>query len=289
MSTTVPENRFHRYLARMKARKAEFKKRREEANLAAAETFRKTDRRPIVLSEWKTLERVLNGDSLSRYGDGEIKHMDGRRNVSQIAHPSLTKAITTVFHDPIPNHLVGIPNVFGSRVFIDSNETYINSMRRRFGRIAKPGRVYGSSYISRGELCPYLGWISYWAVLSELWRGRDVVLVRGLERRANPINMMAQARNIDHVATPVAHAWAEYGRIKKECLSHPETSIFLLCVGPTATVLAYDLAKAGRWAVDIGHLGLFYKKLGIEYDPEPQVWNHRPTDPGYIKGVTDQC
>ena len=114
-------------------------------------------------------------------------------------------------------------------------------------------------------------------------------MVRGHEKRACGNGMMAQARNLTHVKTPTSGAWAEYDRIKKECLRHSLESIYLLCVGPTATVLAYDLAQSGRWAVDIGHLALFYRYLGKEHDDEPQVWNHRPTDPGYIKGVTDVC
>jgi hypothetical protein len=34
----------------------------------------------------------------------------------------------------------------------------------------------------------------------------------------------------------------------------------LLCLGPTATVMAVDLCARGIHAVDLGHLGLFYKK-----------------------------
>lgn len=245
---------------------------------------------PAVLSEWRTLERILNCRlSFSRFGDGEIKHMDGKRNVSQRFHVDLQEALKQVFFEPIKGHMVGIPNVYGHRQFLDVNEDYIKSMRRRFGKIADKKRLYGSAYISRGDCCPYLSWPIYWGVIAELWRDRDVVLVCGKERRANPSGMMNSARSISIVKTPYAHAWAEYERIRKECLKYSDEHIFLLCIGPTATVLAYDLCKAGRWAVDIGHLGLFYKSLGQINDPDPDVWNHRPTDPGYIKGVTDVC
>ena len=36
---------------------------------------------------------------------------------------------------------------------------------------------------------------------------------------------------------------------------------FLLALGPTATVLAYDLCKAGYRALDIGHLDICYELL----------------------------
>lgn len=35
--------------------------------------------------------------------------------------------------------------------------------------------------------------------------------------------------------------------------------LILLSYGMTATVLAYDLAKLGYWAVDLGHLDLEYE------------------------------
>lgn len=242
-----------------------------------------------VLSEWKTLERVLNRVSLSRWGDGEIKHLDGRRNVSQVFDPTLQVALKEAFGCRDKRLLVAIPNVFGHRAFSEVNPGYIASMHRRFGKKADPKYTYGSSYISRGDLNPYLAWPVYWGVMEQIWSGRDVVVVRGHEKRAAPPGMLAKARNIAHVETPPSSAWNEYHRIFRECLTHNQDSVFLLCVGPTATVLAVDLALKGRWAVDIGHLGMFYRKLGIETDEDRQVWNHRPSDPGYIKGVTDQC
>lgn len=223
-------------------------------------------RLPVVLNEWKTLELVLNGCSLSRYGDGEVKHMEGKRNVSQECSASLSRAMRAVFSSRIRNHLVAIPNVYGDRAFTDVHEGYIASMQKRFWRIADPHYTYGSAYISRGDLCGYLSWPSYWAVMSSLWSNRDVVLVRGVEKRANPPGMLSGARNLARVHTPSQDAWAEYDRIFKECLSHPKESLFLLCVGPTATVLAADLAKQGRWAVDIGHLGMFYRQWGRKVD-----------------------
>lgn len=239
------------------------------------------------MDEWETLRKLLNGYSISRYGDGEIKHMDGRRNVSQVFVPSLQKSLIEAFHSRVKGHMVAIPNVFGDRVFTEVDDKYIESMRRRFGAIADPKYKYASAYISRGDLCPYLSQATYWGLMAELWKGRDVVLVRGHEERANP-GMMRQARSITQISTPASGAWSEYKNIVKECLKHPRTSLFLLCIGPTATVLAWELAKTKRQALDIGHLGMFYSNLGIEDLTHRQVWNHRPSDPGYIKGVTDQ-
>lgn len=35
--------------------------------------------------------------------------------------------------------------------------------------------------------------------------------------------------------------------------------IILLCLGPTATVLAYELAHIGYWSIDIGNMDMEYE------------------------------
>ena len=50
-----------------------------------------------------------------------------------------------------------------------------------------------------------------------------------------------------------------YEEILKEVLKYGEDKLILLALGPTATVLAYDLYKAGYWAVDIGHVDIEYE------------------------------
>jgi hypothetical protein len=240
-----------------------------------------------VMSEWETLRKVLDGMSLARYGDGEVKHIEGKRNVSQVFVSSLQERLIEVFNSKLKNLIVAIPNVFNGRSFTEVDGKFIHNMKRRFGRICDPGKTYGSSYLTRGDLCGYLSWPCFWGLFQNLWDGRDVVLVRGHEGRANP-SMIRKARNVDHVATPFSNAWKAYPDILKECKTHPKESVYLLCVGPTATVLAHDLCKSGRWAVDIGHRGMFYRRIGIEDDRYRQEWRHRPTDPGYIRGVTDR-
>ena len=270
----------------MVIRKQLHQKRKE---MRAAAQLKKVARKGTkVLDEWQTIYRILNGCSISRYGDGEFKHMEGKRNVSQVFFPELQLAIREVFYSNIPNHMVAIPNVFNGRAFTEVDEAYINNMRRRFGRITEVGKVYGSSYITRGDLCGYIGWPSYWALITEIWKDKDVVLVRGHEGRANT-NMMQQARSLRQIEIPSSHAWRKYNEIMDECLRSPKESLYLICAGPTATVLAADLAKTGRHSVDLGHLGLFYRRYwGTECFEDRQVWHHRPTDPGYIKGITDQ-
>ena len=42
-------------------------------------------------------------------------------------------------------------------------------------------------------------------------------------------------------------------------MNQPKDKLFLLALGPSATVLTYDLCNAGYQAVDIGHIDLEYE------------------------------
>ena len=57
--------------------------------------------------------------------------------------------------------------------------------------------------------------------------------------------------------------------ILDECLKESPDKLFLLSAGPTATILAYDLAQRGYQALDIGHLPNCYDQyLGTIVAPE---------------------
>ena len=52
---------------------------------------------------------------------------------------------------------------------------------------------------------------------------------------------------------------AYYDRIWAEAKKHEKYALYLIALGPTATVLAYDLYKSGRQAVDVGHVDIEYE------------------------------
>jgi hypothetical protein len=53
---------------------------------------------------------------------------------------------------------------------------------------------------------------------------------------------------------PPENAWSEYDRILADARRLPRDYMFLIAAGPTATILAFDLAIDGYQALDIGHL-----------------------------------
>lgn len=55
------------------------------------------------------------------------------------------------------------------------------------------------------------------------------------------------------------NAFQEYDRILQAALKVKKSVLFLLALGPTATILAYDLCKAGVQAIDIGRVDVEYE------------------------------
>ena len=58
---------------------------------------------------------------------------------------------------------------------------------------------------------------------------------------------------------PAENAFAKYDEILTEAKKISKDKLFLLALGPTATILAYDLYKEGYQAVDVGHVDIEYE------------------------------
>ena len=63
------------------------------------------------------------------------------------------------------------------------------------------------------------------------------------------------------ILCPAENAFDRYEEIYNEASRQSEDKLFLIALGPTASVLAYDLAVQGYQAVDIGHADLSYEWL----------------------------
>lgn len=58
----------------------------------------------------------------------------------------------------------------------------------------------------------------------------------------------------------MAH-WKKRGifMVENQVFGRAGGELILIALGMTATILAYDLAKAGLWAIDIGHIDVEYE------------------------------
>ena len=207
---------------------------------------------PIVLSEDSTLDLVLDGASIARYGDGELKMASHDAGIkSQCSDAVLSKRLREILIDS-GRCLVGIPNLHS-----ETPKMAFWGKHARYSRLLVD-RPYASSFITRPDSAPWINRPKYWAKVESLWRGRAVTLVRGSGKSLTAERLSEWgAGEVTEILAPRQHAWAEY-RSLLERIGTPERA--LLCLGPTATVMAVDLCAKGVHAIDLGHLGMFAKK-----------------------------
>jgi len=205
---------------------------------------------PHVLSESDTLDRVLVGQSLARYGDGEFHLCHGRSAKAQIANPVLRGRLCDILQDP-GGCLVGIPNLHSDT----PKAAFWAPFAQHHSLLAQ--RSYGSSFVTRPDSAPWIDIPDYWARLSSLWEGQDVTLVRGESAKALQASDLTGARTVTVVNCPKRNAFGQYAQILAR-VGTPARA--LLCLGPTATVLAVDLSHLGVHAIDLGHVALFLRK-----------------------------
>lgn len=213
---------------------------------------------PIVIGELETLQLVVSGKSLARYGDGELKMAGHNAGIkSQIADLALSERLQQILVDS-GDCLVGIPNI--RRVIdehvSDQKVAHWSNYLTYASRLSP--RQYYSAFVTRPDSAPGIDTPEYWALLESLWKGLSVTLVRGSGKSFTAERLMAAgASEVREIIAPPQHAWAQYDSLL-ERIGTPERA--LLCLGPTATVMAVDLCAKGVHAIDLGHMGLFYKK-----------------------------
>lgn len=211
---------------------------------------------PDVFSEQGTVDAILTGRSIARYGDGELRVALGRKCVSQIADENLARELKAILRDPQNGLLVGIPNVESAT---PKKESWL--------RFATPGYTnmygqpfYASSFITRPDSAPWIDTPTYWDRVKDIWRGKDVILIAG-DRKSIRLEDLDEARTIRTIEAPRQHAYAEIDRIEEEVNGH--SGPVLMCLGCTATALAARLHRKGLWGIDLGHIGMFMRHAGI--------------------------
>ncbi len=213
---------------------------------------------PHVVSEAETLERILAGQSIARFGDGEFK-MAGRHAgiKSQVADDRLSDRLSEILIDS-GDCMVGIPNIHAVISEHVSDQKVEHWSRHLVFRNLLVEREYVSAFITRADSAPWINTSDYWQAFEQLWIGQDVTIVRGSGKSFKPDDLIG-AGTVTEIITDRQHAWAKYDEILARVLSVKPRRV-LIGLGPTATVLAVDLCARGIHALDLGHAALFLRK-----------------------------
>jgi len=216
-----------------------------------------------VIPERETLEAIRERRaSIARYGDGELEIMIGVGISFQEYDPELARRLRFILRAPRRDFLVGIPNFDALQIKTESRRGTWQRYRRMYSHLVRRDAEYHSAFVSRPASIVGLQSEEYFQAWQTLWAGREVVIVHHAAATADHA-MFRAARGVHFVLCPAKNAFREYGTVLEQAAAHcsrPDV-LFLIAAGPTAGVLAWDLAERGAQALDIGHLTAAYDEF----------------------------
>src|SRR5690606_20343875 len=96
-------------------------------------------------------------------------------------------------------------------------------------------------------------------LLKQIWDKQDVLFIEGeLSRLGVGNDFFSNAKSVQRILCPTQNAFEKYEEILKYAKKYGEGKLIILALGPTATVLAHDLANENYWALDLGHIDIEY-------------------------------
>lgn len=216
---------------------------------------------PKVLNAQDALYTLTSGEkSMARCGDGEFKLIMGENISFQKYDPVLADRLKNIIKNQNDNILVGITDAFG---YCDNEymRKVMLTCRSTLYKYLDFSKTYVDTNVTR-----QLNFVSeqqgrdYYDRMKSLWKGRDIVIVEGEGTRLGVGNdLLNEALSVKRIVCPIKDAFSKYNEILAECLKFSTDKLFVMALGPTATVLAEDLTNNDYRALDIGHLDTAYE------------------------------
>lgn len=223
---------------------------------------------PLIEDSTKTLNRVYATNcSISRFGDGEFKLINNKNLLFQQYNKELSKRLLEILSSNEENHLVCIPYQLRDISWLnDRSQTYwinyLNLNRANIYKILDRRKIYYDAFITRFYI-DYRDKKKSKEILNKLkkiWKNRSIVIIEGDQSRLGVGNdLFSNCLSLERIICPTENAYLKYDEILKACSSIEKCKLILIALGPTATVLAYDLHKQGYQALDIGHVDVEYE------------------------------
>lgn len=228
---------------------------------------------PWIATIQQTIDRLIyDHASIARFGDGEFATIQGRirHKFQSVKDEQLANRLKEVLESDDKNMLIAIADNYGSldqytnQAKREIRHYLTRSVRKEHLKLLKKDRLYYNTYITR----PYVMYADHqtnapaerFRQIRQIWDGRDCIFVEGSKTGMGVGNkLFTNAKSIQRILAPAENAFSRYNQILDFSLRQPKDRLFLLALGPTASVLAYDLFQAGFQAVDIGHIDLEYE------------------------------
>ena len=230
---------------------------------------------PKVKNVQQTIQELINSDkSIIRFGDGELKLIEGNDIPFQKSTKQLSDRLREILSSDNKNILIGLP------FFIYSSKENLQKIPKEFWTInGKKFRHTISNYINVDSIyyaseltIVYSAYkifniSNYFLDLQKIWQDKNITIICGITVFDKiDYNIFENANSIEYLYAPSTNAFDKYDEILKSCLEIDKKRLLITILGPTAKVLVYDLVKNGYRALDLGHIAKAYDWYRKEKD-----------------------
>jgi len=223
-----------------------------------------------ILSAEDTLDEIIKkNSSITRFGDGEFSLIFGKRLKFQKVNKILINKLKKVLKSKKKGLLIGI-NIPYNNSYLDkytnrAKHFYINfveGQKLKLFNLLDMNKKYYSSFITRFymDIKDKSKIPDYIKKLKQIWEKKDILIIEGEKSRLGIGNdLFNNSKSIKRILCPAVNAFNVYYKIIIQAKKIDKSTLILLALGPTSTVLAYDLYKLGYQVIDAGHIDIEYE------------------------------
>ena len=192
-----------------------------------------------------TLKLLAKGYSISRFNNAEIRLIHGdndKKVIYQRYDKEMANMLAKILSYSLshPKLLVGVEDMYVKRI-----PEMINSSKK-----------YYSSTITKPKIGEYIGILD---LFKRIWKGKNIIMVTNGEllpyTNSIETRFFNNAKSLRYVIVPANNAF----RYRHDILCHllkftNDNTVILLSIGPTASILAFELATHNYHAIDFGQV-----------------------------------
>lgn len=225
-----------------------------------------------IKSAKELLEKVINEKcSLCRFGDGEFDIiLNQERAWFQKYDAKMGERLKEILNSNNDKILIAIADNYGSldnyndRAADVIRQYMTKEKRQEHMELLDMSREYYNAYVSR----PYMIYkdkdknaSEIFKLYKKMFRDRNILIIEGKNTKTGVNNgLLDGAHSIKRILCPDTNAYSVYDKILNNAIEFASPNdLILITLGPTATILAYDLAMQGYQAIDFGQVDNEYE------------------------------
>lgn len=216
----------------------------------------------------ETIKYVIdNKCSVARFGDGELTIINGGGISFQNQNHRLRERLKEVLKSNNSNIIICLPGPLKYTDYLEDSAKKFWEENLKTGRLSWIKNIdlrkqYYNAHMTR----IYMDFkdknksSKLFNDIKAIWEKRDIVIIEGKDSKLGVGNdLFENSTSIKRILAPNKNAFEKYYNILEEAKKIDKNTLILIALGPTATVLAYDLNNLGYQAIDIGHIDIEYE------------------------------